>query len=141
MAAPLLVSSFMGSLAQRVREFAVPELFRGRPSEASYRLVLDHAIPLRLTDSREYDLFLSAQIRFVQNDRYYSQFFSVKMIYCADVIVCGPANWPAFIDSLAYQLVANLRVVTDQLTRPVFLIVKSGDISQLLPHMRRIWIP
>ena len=140
LSAPPLVNNFMSSLAQRSRDFAVPELFSGRPTEASHRLVLDHDIPLRLTDNKQYGLKLQAYLRFVENDAYHTSFFAARLTYRADYIVCGPVNWQGFIDSLAYQLIASLRITVGKLNSPTYLIVKPGDITDLEPQMRRIWI-
>ena len=109
-------------------------------AEANYRLVLDHDIPLRLTDNKRYGVKLSVNLRFVENETYHTRFVAVGLTYSSDAIVCGPVNWQGAIDSMAYQLVSALRITVGKLSSPTYLIVKQGDITDLEPQMRRIWI-
>jgi hypothetical protein len=141
MAAPLIVSNFMATLASKAREIAVPELFGGDSDQAIYRLALDYTIPIIKDDGdKDYDVQLVARISHKDGDTYETIVAPIGAKYNFKHINPGPANWGIPTESLAYQLVANMRTYIQKLYLPRFLQIIQGDTAACGPHMRRIWI-
>ena len=135
-----LTANFMMTLAYRAREFAIPELFRGNPGEVANKLALDYVVPVRLAESKEYNLRLVCRIKYSEGEDFSRCLLFASLDYCTDQMRPGPSSWQPAIDSLAYQMVASLRQSVAE-RNATYLTLAHGDLAGLKPAMRRIWIP
>jgi hypothetical protein len=142
MGAPVVTANFMKTLADKVREVAVAELFGGIDnSMIREKLALDYTVPITWAiQDQEYPMNVVVYISCLNwpHDTYIRKIIKASGNFQGQTIHSGPAQWASLAEQFAYQLVRKLRAEIENQANPHYLRLEPR--TGLNPHMRRIMI-